>query len=299
MTRAVGPQPAQPAGLPPSLMGLERTLVMGVLNVTPDSFSDGGRWLDSRAAVDQGLALAAAGADIVDVGGESSRPGAHRVPAEEELRRVIAVTGELAAAGLVLSIDTSRAVVAEAAIAAGATLVNDVSGGLADPDMAPLLAELAVPFVAMHWRGPSAVMEQFATYGEVVTEVCTELDRRLQALVGAGLEPERIVLDPGLGFAKDAQHNWQLLAGIDQLLALGQPLLVGASRKRFLGALLGGPNELPRPPLGLDAATAAVTVVAAQAGAWCVRVHDVGPSADAVRVAAAVAGAATTPPESA
>jgi dihydropteroate synthase len=258
---------------------------MGVVNTTPDSFSDG--TLDPDEAVRLGLALVAAGADLVDVGGESTRPGAGRVDEAEELRRVVPVVRGLAAAGAAVSVDTTRAAVARAALDAGASLVNDVSGGLADPAMLPLVADAGVPYVLMHWRGPSADMASRARYDDVVTEVRDELSARLDAAVAAGVDPSAVVLDPGLGFAKTAEHNWALLRRLDVLTALG-PVLVGASRKAFLGALLGDADGTPRPPQGRDVATAAVSVLAAQAGAWGVRVHDVAPTVDALRVLAAL-----------
>ncbi|MCD0482473.1 dihydropteroate synthase [Streptacidiphilus sp. ASG 303] len=271
-------------GLPP----LDRCAVMGVVNVTPDSFSDGGRWLDPSAAVAHGLDLVAQGADLVDVGGESTRPGAVRVPEEEELRRVVPVVRELAAAGAVVSVDTMRASVAERAVAAGAAVVNDVSGGLADPDMARVAAETGVPFVVMHWRGHSADMNSLAVYDDVVTDVVKELQQRMEAVVAAGVRPEQVILDPGLGFAKQAAHDWALLGALDSLVSLGRPVLVAASRKRFLGALLADPaTGEPRPARQRDDATAAVSALSAQAGAWAVRVHDVRATADAVRVVAA------------
>lgn len=278
-------------GLPGHLADAGRCLVMGVLNVTPDSFSDGGRWFEPDLAVEHGLRMVAEGADVVDVGGESTRPGAPRIPLDEELQRVLPVVSALRAAGAVVSIDTMRAEVADAALAAGAHLVNDVSGGAADPQMASLVADAGVPFVAMHWRGPSDRMEQLTTYADVVEDVAAELGARLDALVARGVDPRQVVLDPGLGFAKKLHHNWTLLACLDRLLALGRPLLVGASRKRFLGALLAGPDGAPAPVEGRDAATAATTVLAATAGAWAVRVHEVRASADAVRVVAATARA--------
>lgn len=268
-----------------------RCLVMGVLNVTPDSFSDGGCFSDAAAAVAHGLAMHAAGADYVDVGGESTRPGADRVDAAEECGRVVPVIRELAAAGVRTSVDTTRAEVAEAALAAGAELVNDVSGGLADKRMADLVAEARVPWVLMHWRGHSREMYAAAQYGDVVTEVCAELTARVEDVVVAGVAPEQLVLDPGLGFAKRAEHNWALLAGLDRLTALGLPVLVGASRKTFLGRLLAGPGGEPRPADERDAATLATTVLAAQAGAWGVRVHDAAASVDAVRTLDAVRAA--------
>jgi dihydropteroate synthase len=269
-----------------------RCLVMGVVNVTPDSFSDGGRWFEPSDAVLHGRQLLAEGADLLDVGGESTRPGAARPPVEEELRRVLPVVRELADAGAVVSVDTMRVGVAERALAAGAELVNDVSGGLADPAMAALVASARVPYVVMHWRGASDRMNQLATYGDVVTDVRDELARRVDALVAAGVDRDQLVLDPGLGFAKNANHNWALLARLAELHELARPLLVGASRKRFLGSLLAGPDGEPRPPDERDAATAATSALAAAAGAWCVRVHDVPATADAVRVVAATAAAA-------
>lgn len=270
--------------------GLGRTRVMAVVNVTPDSFSDGGTLLDPAVAVRYGLQALEAGADLLDVGGESTRPGAGRVPEDEELRRVLPVVRELAAAGAVVSIDTVRASVARAALDAGAQLVNDVSAGVADPDMLPLVAAAEVPFVAMHGRGPSRDMQQRARYDDVVDEVCHELRLRLDAARAAGVDLQRVLVDPGLGFAKDPGHSLALLRRLRSLGKLGQPVLVGASRKGFLGTLLAGVDGAPRPVDRRDAATAAVTVLAAQAGAWAVRVHDVAPSADAVRVVAAVAG---------
>jgi dihydropteroate synthase len=261
---------------------------MGVLNVTPDSFSDGGCFSDTASAVAHGLEMHAAGADYVDVGGESTRPGADRVAAEEECARVLPVIAELTRAGVRTSVDTTRAEVAEAAIAAGASLVNDVSGGLADDGMAEVVAETGVPWVLMHWRGHSREMYAAAQYGDVVTEVCAELTARVEDVVSAGVSPEQLVLDPGLGFAKNADHNWALLAGLDRLVAIGLPVLVGASRKSFLGHLLAGPDGSPRPAEGRDAATLATTVLAAEAGAWGVRVHDAAASVDAVRTVAAV-----------
>jgi dihydropteroate synthase len=265
----------------------ERCLVMGVVNVTPDSFSDGGRWYEPADAVTHGLRLAAQGADLVDVGGESTRPGAERPSVAEELRRVIPVVSALAAEGVIVSVDTMRAEVAERALEAGAALVNDVSGGLADPRMLSLVASARVPVVLMHWRGHSSDMQRRAHYGDVVREVVQELGSRVDAALAAGVDAERIVLDPGIGFAKTGEHNWALLHRLGELTALGRPLLVGASRKAFLGRLLADPvTGGPRPPEGRDSATAVLSAFAAQAGAWCVRVHEVPPSLDAVRVAA-------------
>ncbi|MGY3680767.1 dihydropteroate synthase [Streptomyces sp. TE33382] len=270
----------------------DRCAVMGVVNVTPDSFSDGGRWFDTRAAVKHGLDLVAEGADLVDVGGESTRPGASRVDESEELRRVVPVVRELAAEGVTVSVDTMRARVAEQAVAAGAALVNDVSGGLADPDMVPVVAAAGVPFVVMHWRGFSESMNSRAVYEDVVAEVVAELRERMDAVIAGGVAPERLVIDPGLGFAKDATHDLSLVAHLGELRTLGRPLLVAASRKRFLGHVLAGPGSAPPPARERDAATAAVSALSARAGAWAVRVHEVRATADAVRVARAVEGAA-------
>jgi dihydropteroate synthase len=265
-----------------------RCVVMGVLNVTPDSFSDGGCFADRESAVAHGLAMAAAGADYVDVGGESTRPGAGRVDAAEERRRVVPVVRDLTAAGVRVSVDTTRTEVAAAAIEAGAVLVNDISGGLADDGMAALVADAGVPWVLMHWRGHSREMYARAEYGDVVTEVCAELWARVDAALSAGVDAGQLVLDPGLGFAKQAAHNWALLASLPRVVALGLPVLVGTSRKSFLGRLLSGPDGVLRPAAGRDAATLATTVLAAEAGAWGVRVHDAAGSADAVRTVAAV-----------
>ncbi|WNB87590.1 dihydropteroate synthase [Cellulomonas sp. ATA003] len=275
---------------------------MGVVNVTPDSFSDGGRWFEPDAAVAHGRSLLAAGADLLDVGGESTRPGSARVTVEDELARVLPVVRALTAGGAAVSVDTTRAEVAERAVDAGAVLVNDVSGGLADPAMHRTVARLGVAYVAMHWRGHADVMDTRVDYDDVVEDVRRELAQRLDELASAGVDPARVVLDPGLGFAKRGADNWPLLAHLDRLGSLGRPVLVGASRKRFLGHLLAGADGAPVPPAGRDAATAAVSALAALAGAWCVRVHEVAGSADAVRVAAAwtaagtPAGAPTHPP---
>jgi dihydropteroate synthase len=268
-----------------------RCVVMGVLNVTPDSFSDGGCFADTASAVAHGLQMHAAGADYVDVGGESTRPGADRVDADEECRRILPVIRELAAAGVRTSVDTTRAEVAEAALAAGATLVNDVSGGLADAGMAKLVAETGIPWVLMHWRGHSREMYAAARYGDVVTEVCAELTARVEDVVAHGVSPEQLVLDPGLGFAKNAEHNWALLAGLDRLVGIGLPVLVGSSRKTFLGRLLADGHGTVRPADRRDDATLATTVMAAEAGVWGVRVHDAAASVDAVRTVEAVRAA--------
>ena len=266
-----------------------RCVVMGILNVTPDSFSDGGRYDTAATAVAHGRQLAACGADYVDVGGESTRPGAGRVDPEEELRRVLPVVAELVSSGVAVSIDTTRSRVAAAALEAGAVLVNDVSGGLADPDMSRVVADAGLPWVLMHRRGDSRDMYAEARYDDVVTDVRRELCRRVDAALAAGVKAELLVVDPGLGFAKQPEHDLTLLAGLDRIAELGFPVLVGASRKRFLGTLLASQNGSPRPPAGRDDATVATTVLAATAGAWGVRVHDVAGSADAVRVVAAIA----------
>ncbi|GAA4927190.1 dihydropteroate synthase [Actinomycetospora succinea] len=264
-----------------------RCVVMGVLNVTPDSFSDGGRWLDRDHAVGHGIELHRRGADLVDVGGESTRPGAERIDAATETERVVPVIRELVADGVRVSVDTTRAAVAAAAVEAGATMINDVSGGLADPHMARTVAETGVPWVIMHWRGPSNRMTALASYEDVVGEVRAEMVEQVDRAVLAGVDPSLLVLDPGLGFAKTAAHNWQLLRKLPVFTGLGFPVLIGASRKRFLGALLADDDGTPRPPDGREIATAAVSALAAANGAWGVRVHEVGPSLDAVAVAAA------------
>ncbi|HQR78945.1 MAG TPA: dihydropteroate synthase [Actinomycetota bacterium] len=261
------------------------TIVMGVLNVTPDSFSDGGRFSSVAEAVSAGVAMAGAGARWVDVGGESTRPGAQRVPVETELERVVPVVAGLVADGVPVSIDTTRAVVARACVAAGAGMVNDVSGGLADPDMLAAVADLDAEYIAMHWRAPSDRMQDFTHYDDVVTEVVTALTARFAACTAAGIAADRVILDPGLGFAKESQHNWQLLSRLDRLCGIGPRVLIGASRKRFLGELLAQPE--PRPAAGRDVATATISALAALQGVWGVRVHDVVGSRDAIRVARA------------
>ncbi len=264
---------------------------MGVVNVTPDSFSDGGEWFEADAAIAHGFELAAQGADIVDVGGESTRPGAPRIEVSEELRRVRPVVTALAAAGVTVSVDTMRAQVAEVALEAGARLVNDVSGGLADPRMQQLVAAAGVPYVVMHWRGHSRQMQDRAVYQDVVREVGQELRQRVDEVIAHGVDPALIIIDPGLGFAKLPDHNWELLAALGDIARLGGtgspfPVLIGASRKRFLGRLLAAADGEPRPFAGGDEATVAISALAATAGAWCVRVHSVPGNCDAVRVAA-------------
>lgn len=258
---------------------------MGILNVTPDSFSDGGEFLRTDVAVGHGLELFDQGADLVDVGGESTRPGAQRASAEVEICRVLPVIEQLVAAGVPVSVDTMRAEVAVAAVRAGAVLVNDVSGGLADPNMLPAVADAGAAYLAMHWRGPSDHMQELAVYDDVVADVAAELADRVTAARAAGIDPERLVIDPGLGFAKTAVHNWTLLRNLDQLARLGQPILVGASRKRFLGELLADSDGL-RPPKDRDAATTAITALLAASGIWGVRTHTVQAQRDAIAVAA-------------
>jgi dihydropteroate synthase len=257
---------------------------MGVVNVTPDSFSDGGKYADTTGAVAHALQLVAEGADLVDVGGESTRPGAARPSADEELARVVPVIEQLAGQGVRVSVDTMRAQVAEAAVAAGAVLVNDVSGGLADDAMLATVARLDVPYVLMHWRAHSAQMQQHTAYGDVVEDVVAELSERLRAATQAGIT-HSIAIDPGIGFSKTTAQNWELLRHLDRFHELGHPVLVATSRKRFLGELLADADG-DRPPAQRDAATTATSTLAAVGGAWCVRVHDVRSSADAVRVAA-------------
>lgn len=265
----------------------DRCVVMGVVNVTPDSFSDGGLHNSTEAAIARGVALARLGADIIDVGGESTRPGAQRVNVETELARVVPVVSGLAEQGVATSIDTTRASVAESAVRAGALLVNDISGGRLDPEMFAAVAQLQVPIVVMHWRAPSERMDEFTSYRDVVAEVTADLAERVNAAAAAGIEPADIVVDPGLGFAKEAHHNWELLARLADLTDLGQPILIGASRKRFIGAALADEAGEPRPVEQRDAGTDAISALAAAAGVWGVRVHDVAGTLDAVRVGTA------------
>lgn len=264
-----------------------RTLVWGILNVTPDSFSDGGDFATTDEALAHGRRLAADGADVVDVGGESTRPGADRVDEREELRRVLPVVAALADDGVVVSVDTTRAGVAAECLRAGATWINDVSGGLADERMLGVVAGAGAGLVTMHWRGHSRDMAARAVYDDVVAEVATELADCRDRALAAGVDPDRLVLDPGIGFAKTAEHNWAILRSWEAFERLGHPLLLAVSRKRFLGSLLGTPDD-PRPPRGRDVATAALTTLFAARGVWGVRVHDVRGSRDAVDVAQAM-----------
>ena len=243
-------------------------LVMGILNVTPDSFADGGKHNDFEAAVARGLEMIAEGVDIIDIGGESTRPGAERVSEEEEIARTIPVITELANHGTPISIDTMRSRTAEAAIKAGASIINDVSGGLADPEMLQTAARLKVPYIAMHWRGQSKDMNSKAIYGDVVSDVISELNERIEAALDAGIEKDKLIIDPGLGFAKDAEHNWAIIDSIDRFVAMGYPVLVGASRKRFLGG--DSPDER-------EQATIELTKSLGTTGVWAVRVHSVKP----------------------
>lgn len=272
-----------------------RPWVIGVLNVTPDSFSDGGRFATVTAAVEQGQRLVAAGADAIDIGGESTRPGAGRVGEAQELARVVPVLAELAGRGISCSIDTTRSTVAAAALAAGAVAVNDVSGGMADPEMAAVVRAARSPWILMHWRGPSDRMQAQARYTDVVAQVRAELGDRVAAALAAGVDRRMLVVDPGLGFAKNATHNWIVLSRLEKFVADGIPVLVGASRKGFLGELLPGPQGTPRPPQDRDAATAAISLLAAQAGVWGVRVHEVRASRDAFAVLERLRGAAQPP----
>jgi dihydropteroate synthase len=269
----------------PDLPQPARTLVVGVVNVTPDSFSDGGEWLDPAAAITHGLDLLTEGADIIDVGGESTRPGATRPGVSEELRRVLPVVRELVAAGACVSIDTMRAAVAEPAIAAGARLVNDVSGGRSDPGMLGLVADAGVAYVCMHWRGHSEDMQSRACYADVVAEVIAELRTQLEEADRAGVAIDKLIIDPGFGFAKTGQHNWQLLQRLEEFDVLGRPMLAGVSRKTFLGRLLANADGSPRPAKERDDATTALSTVLALRAVWGVRVHSVRASRDAIAVA--------------
>ncbi|NLU82085.1 dihydropteroate synthase [Rhodococcus sp. HNM0569] len=260
---------------------------MGILNVTSDSFSDGGRYLDRDAALAHALGLARLGVDVVDVGGESTRPGADRVDPDVEAARVAPVVRDLVAEGICVSVDTMRASVAAAALDAGAHIINDVSGGRADADMAAVVADAGVPWILMHWRSAADYVHRGTAdhYDDVVADVTRELLEQVDLALAAGVAPEAIVLDPGLGFAKNADHNWALLHALPQFNALGYPVLIGASRKRFLGARLAGADGVPPPPVERDTATATVSALAATHGTWGVRVHDVRGSLDAIAVA--------------
>lgn len=275
------------AGLPVPGLGAGSPVVWGVLNVTPDSFSDGGRFDTVDRAVEQALAMRSQGADVIDVGGESTRPGAQRISAAQELQRVLPVVQLLYEQGMTVSIDTMRADVAQAAVDAGASLVNDVSGGRADDSMHQVVADLSVPYVIMHWRGHSEQMNELAEYDDPVRQVCVEIQEQVDSAVRAGIRRDNLIIDPGIGFAKEADHNWALLRAIDSVNALGLPVLVGASRKRFLGALLVAADGQPRDSDGRDVATAALSGLLADS-VWGLRVHDVGSTVDALKVARAM-----------
>jgi len=264
-----------------------RCLIMGILNVTSDSFSDGGRWDRPDSAVSHAQRLVRAGADIVDVGGESTRPGAHRTAIDVERRRVLPVIERLAASGMRVSVDTMRSEIASLAVSRGATIVNDVSGGLADPRMLSTVADIGATLVLTHWRAHASVAGCHATYEDVVDQVRSELGSRCDAATLAGVDPSRIVIDPGLGFSKESKHNWDILAALDVLQSLGFPVLIGGSRKRFLiqDAETTKGSEMDE----RDVATAALTALVASRGVWGVRVHDVRRSRIAANVAASMA----------
>lgn len=262
-------------------LGGDRTLIMGILNVTPDSFSDGGRWNTLESALEHAAELMAQGADLIDIGGESTRPGAQRVPVAEEQRRVLPLVRELARGGIAVSVDTMNASTALAAAHAGAAVINDVSGGLSDPDMTRVAIETGLPFVVMHWRGHSAEMAAKANYRDVVSDVRRELEYRVAELIVRGVDPAKIIVDPGIGFSKNAEHNWALLGHYGELASLGLPVLVAASRKGFLAPLVADGAV----PDARDAPSAIVAAIAASQGAWAVRVHNVAETRAALDVA--------------
>ena len=272
-----------PSGLPENLRKLDRTLVMGVLNVTPDSFSDGGRFDDTEIAISHALQMIEDGADIIDIGGESTRPGSDRITVKEELDRVLPVISALANSGVAISIDTMRAEVASAAIAAGACMINDVSGGKSDPEMLSYVATLNVPYILMHWRGPSNIMNTLTDYNDVVADVTREVSNQVDVAVAAGIARERIAIDPGIGFAKTVDQNWPILKHLEVLEGLGLPILMGASRKKFLGELLAK-DGVARDSDERESATTAISTLMAARGIWAVRVHEVKASSDAIAV---------------
>ena len=272
-----------PSGLPENLRKLDRTLVMGVLNVTPDSFSDGGRFDDTEIAISHALQMIEDGADIIDIGGESTRPGSDRISVQEELDRVLPVISVLANSGMAISIDTMRAEVARAAIEAGACIINDVSGGKSDPEMLSYVSTLTVPYILMHWRGPSNIMNTLTDYNDVVADVTSEISKQVEVAVAAGIARERIAIDPGIGFAKTVDQNWPILKHLDVLEGLGLPILMGASRKKFLGELLAKAG-VARDSDERESATTAISTLMAARGLWAVRVHDVKPTRDAIAV---------------
>lgn len=273
----------QPSGLPDNLRNLDRTLVMGVLNVTPDSFSDGGRFNDPEIATNHALQMIKDGADIIDIGGESTRPGSERISVQAELDRVLPVIAALVDSGVAISIDTMRAEVAQAAVAAGTCMVNDVSGGKSDPEILEYVASLSTPYILMHWRGPSNIMNTLTDYQDVVADVTNEISKQVDVAVAAGIARQRIVIDPGIGFAKTVDQNWPILKHLDVLEELGLPILMGASRKKFLGELLIK-DGVPRNSDERESATTAISTLMAARGLWAVRVHDVKSSSDAIAV---------------
>lgn len=272
-----------PSGLPENLRNLDRTLVMGVLNVTPDSFSDGGRFDDTEIAISHALQMIEDGADIIDIGGESTRPGSERISVQVELDRVLPVIAGLVDSGVAISIDTMRAEVARAAIEAGACMINDVSGGKSDPEMLSYVSTLTVPYILMHWRGPSNIMSTLTDYSDVVADVTSEISKQVDLAVAAGIARERIAVDPGIGFAKTVDQNWPILKHLDVLEGLGLPILMGASRKKFLGELLAK-DGVVRDSDERESATTAISTLMAARGLWAVRVHDVKPTRDAIAV---------------
>ncbi len=272
-----------PSGLPENLLKIDRTLVMGVLNVTPDSFSDGGRFNDQVIATNHALQMIEDGADIIDIGGESTRPGSDRISVEEELDRVLPVISALSGTGVAISIDTMRVEVARAGVAAGACMINDVSGGKADPGMLDFVATLETPYILMHWRGPSNIMNTLTDYQDVVADVASEINQQVEVAVAAGIARDRIVIDPGIGFAKTVDQNWPILKHLDVLEGLGLPILMGASRKKFLGELLAK-DGIARDSDERESATTAISTLMAARGLWAVRVHDVKSSSDAIVV---------------
>ncbi len=272
-----------PSGLPENLRNLDRTLVMGVLNVTPDSFSDGGRFDDTEIAISHALQMIQDGADIIDIGGESTRPGSDRISVQEELDRVLPVIAGLVDSGVAISIDTMRAEVARAAVGAGAVMVNDVSGGKSDPEMLSYVSTLTVPYILMHWRGPSNIMNTLTDYNDVVADVTSEISKQVDVAVAAGIARERIAIDPGIGFAKTVDQNWPILKHLEVLEGLGLPILMGASRKKFLGELLAK-DGVARDSDERESATTAISTLMAARGLWAVRVHDVKPTRDAIAV---------------
>ena len=272
-----------PSGLPENLRNLDRTLVMGVLNVTPDSFSDGGRFNDPTIATNHALQMVQDGADIIDIGGESTRPGSDRITVKEELDRVLPVISALANSGVAISVDTMRAEVASAAIDAGACMINDVSGGKSDPEMLSYVATLNVPYILMHWRGPSNIMNTLTDYNDVVADVTREVSNQVDVAVAAGIARERIAIDPGLGFAKTVDQNWPILKHLEVLEGLGLPILMGASRKKFLGELLAK-DGVARDSDERESATTAISTLMAARRIWAVRVHEVKASSDAIAV---------------